>query len=189
MTEPVFACVIPGRSLTTAFKALDAKKMILEVPSPGSISEFSLSYLKPTLPAGTSIGVYYSGPPFSDWQYMGMLSVEHPSFIFRAPWAGLLPPTVTTLQLGVALEPTISLLNLEQANEQKQHYQAIDSTKGIAQDLMLYMTSYAQSTGKFSNMGDVLVIPSNCVDKWFEKFQQKHKNQPFFWLKQKQNTL
>ena len=70
-----------------------------------------------------------------------------------------------------------------QSSDAKEEDLAMDSAKGIAQDLHHFMSSFAQSTGKFGVKEDVLVIPTDCVDRWFIKFQAKHKREPFFWMR------
>lgn len=47
--------------------------------------------------------------------------------------------------------------------------------KGIARDLYQYMASFSQTTGQFKDLGDVLVIPTDCIDKWMVKFEDKHR--------------
>lgn len=42
-----------------------------------------------------------------------------------------------------------------------------------------------QSTGQYKHLGNVLVIPTDCIDKWWAKFQHKAKLEPYFWLKNK----
>ena len=41
------------------------------------------------------VAVYYTvpglPPPFSEWQYVGPVSLTHPTAVFRAPWHGKIP--------------------------------------------------------------------------------------------------
>ena len=86
------------------------------------------------------------------------------------------------MQLGLSVEPASVLASL-QTSDAKEEDLALDSAKGIAQDLHNFMSSFAQSTGKFGVKEDVLVIPTDCVDRWLVKFAAKHKREPFFWVK------
>jgi hypothetical protein len=76
-----------------------------------------------------------------------------------------------------------ALLASMQSSDAQEEDLAMDSAKGIAQDLHHFMSSFAQSTGKFGVKEDVLVIPTDCVDRWLLKFQAKHKREPFFWMR------
>jgi len=70
-----------------------------------------------------------------------------------------------------------------QPSDQKEEEKHMDSAKGIAQDLFNYMQSFSQNSGQFAHLGNVLVLPVNCIDSWFKKFMHKHSIDPFFWMK------
>lgn len=86
------------------------------------------------------------------------------------------------VQLGLSVEP-VSVLNQLASSDSKEEELAMESAKGIAQDLHNFMGSFAQSTGKFGIKDDILTLPTDCVDRWFKKFQDKHRREPFFWMK------
>lgn len=44
----------------------------------------------------------------------------------------------------------------------------------IGKNLYTFMSSFAQQTGRFKDLGDVLVIPTSCIDRWWAKFREKH---------------
>jgi len=179
-------CLLPGRPLNTGFRMVESKKMVLDLEAPGNINEFAVVILQPNIPPGHAIGVYYALPPYQEWQYIGMVSLECASVFFRAPWRGKIPEDTPTLQLGVSLESTAFLQQL-QGCDQKEDDRAMDSAKGIAQDLFNFMGSFSQKTAQFANLGNVMVLPTNAVDLWFKKFLHKHNLDPYFWVK-KQDT-
>ena len=86
------------------------------------------------------------------------------------------------VQLGLSVEPLSALSSLPSSDAREEEL-ALDSARGIAMDLHNFMSSFAQSTGRYGIKDDVLVIPTDCVDRWLLKFQHKHKLQPFFWMK------
>jgi len=182
----MFALIIPGRPLDTNFQPVDAKKLMAVIPQPAAVHEFTIALLHPALPPDAGVAVYYTvpglPPPFSEWQYVGPVSLSHPTAAFRAPWHGKIPPETPLVQLGLSVE-SASLLSTLQSSDAKEEDLAMDSAKGIAQDLHHFMASFAQSTGKFGIKEDVLVIPTDAVDRWFIKFQAKHKREPFFWMR------
>jgi hypothetical protein len=182
MSSPLFACVIPGRPLTTSFHPVSDKKLVISIPQPASISEFTICLLQPTLPQGAGVAVYFSLPPYSDWQYCGSVLLSHPTAAFRAPWFNKIPPDCPDVQLGISLE-SLETLSVQTPIDAKEEELAMDSAEGIAKDLFNYMSSFSQSTGQYKQLGDVLVIPTDCIQRWFNKFKTKHKMEPFFWMK------
>eukprot|EP00462_Mataza_sp_D1_P000658 CAMPEP_0175095798 /NCGR_PEP_ID=MMETSP0086_2-20121207/4368_1 /TAXON_ID=136419 /ORGANISM="Unknown Unknown, Strain D1" /LENGTH=232 /DNA_ID=CAMNT_0016369111 /DNA_START=1594 /DNA_END=2292 /DNA_ORIENTATION=+ len=172
--------LIPGRTLITGFRQVDDKKLVVDVPLPGTVNEFAVVLLKPDIPVDHSLGIYYALPPFTEWQYLGLVNLERASTFFRAPWTQL--GQVPGIQLGVSLEPTAIVKEL-QPSDQKEEEKHMDSAKGIAQDLFNYMQSFSQNSGQFAHLGNVLVLPVNCIDSWFKKFMHKHSIDPFFWMK------
>ena len=170
------------------------------------------------------MAVYYTVPglpaPFSEWQYVGPVSLTHPTAVFRAPWHGKIPVSHTTsnntlgkphhphasltallppppaflsqpetpiVQLGLSVE-LASVLSAMQPSDTREEELAMDSAKGIATDLHNFMSSFAQSTGKYGVKEDVLVIPTDCVDRWYKKFEAKAKREPFFWMRKDTGT-
>lgn len=65
-SPPLFALLIPGRTLETNFQVLDAKKMMIQVPQPSTITELSVCMLQPSIPPDHGIAVYYALPPFNE---------------------------------------------------------------------------------------------------------------------------
>lgn len=63
---PLFALLIPGRTLATNFQVIDAKKMMIQVPAPTAITELTVCMLQPSIPPDHGVAVYYSLPPFAE---------------------------------------------------------------------------------------------------------------------------
>jgi len=185
--DPLFALLVPGRPMVTNFRIVDSKKMVVEVPTPAGITDFGLSLLRPALPANHAVAVYYSLPPFKDWQYLGSVGVSSPSAIFRAPWAGKIAPNTPVLQVGLSVENAAFFANLTQSDTAagKSEHEIADAVKAIGQDLHQYIGSFAQSTGKVSSMGDVLILPANALERWIERFQTRHRIDPLFFLRKR----
>lgn len=177
-----FALIIPGRLVDTSFRAIDPKKMVLTLSQPALVQEFTVAMLQPAVPQGLGVAVYYSLPPFTGWDYVGPLSLDYPTAVFRAPWREKIPADTPAVQIGLSVEEISSLKQMQPA-DQKEEERTLESAKGIAQDLYTFMASFAQSTGNAKQFGGMLVIPTNCIDKWYEKFLAKHKREPYFWLK------
>jgi len=187
----MFALVVAGRPLDTNFQPVDAKKLMAAIPQPAAVHEFTIALLQPALPPDMGVAVYYTvpglPPPFSEWQYVGPVSLTHPTAVFRAPWHGKIPPDTPIVQLGLSVESAATLSTMQPSDTREEEL-AMDSAKGIATDLHNFMSSFAQSTGKYGVKEDVLVIPTDCVDRWYKKFEAKAKREPFFWMRKDTGT-
>ena len=49
----------------------------------------------------------------------------------------------------------------------------------IALDLFQYMTSFSQGT----QVGEMMVVPTNILDRWMERFDRKYSINPNFMMK------
>ena len=130
------------------------------------------------------IGVYFNipnHPVYKDWQYIGPVLLTHPTASFRAPWYNQIDPLTPAVQMGLSVEAAAHLATL-QISDQTESERALDSARGIAKHLYDFMSSYAQS-GKVTGQGDVLIVPTDCIDRWYKKFEDKHRREPFFWLR------
>mmetsp|Transcript_3626 Transcript_3626/g.4489 ORF Transcript_3626/g.4489 Transcript_3626/m.4489 type:complete len:183 (-) Transcript_3626:231-779(-) len=174
----IFACVISGRPLTTAFKQKSNNRFVLDVPRPSTVSEFSISMLKP-LPKSCGATIYFCLPPYKDWQYLGAITVDHPSQIYNAPWRGTIPDSTEGVQIGISIEKAEFIKNLQPRSQLEEKKKLISSVQGIAKDLYNYLQSFAKTT----RMGEMLVLPPKFLDKWLKKIETKHKKDPYFWLK------
>ncbi len=179
----MFGVAIPGRPMQTNLQQVSEKNAIMEIPQPAIVRELCVTLLQPALPPDHGVAVYWALPPFSDWLYVGQISPAEPTAIFRAPWYHQIPHDVPILRLGLSIETTGFLANLRDVGGEEEK-KSLDSAQGIAKDLYNFMASFTrQSSAPFQQLGDVLVIPTNCIDKWYEKFLAKHKLNPYFWMK------
>lgn len=118
----------------------------------------------------------------SDWNFLGFIRTANPTVVFRAPWRSFAEFNAQAVNLLLVVDTEDSFTNIP-TNEFKEELDAFESAKAIAKNLYDYMSSFAQSTGKFANLGDVIVIPSDCMTKWLKRFEEKHRINPFFWMR------
>jgi len=116
------------------------------------------------------------------WQYLGHITLAYPSCSFRAVWRDKIPADTPVLGIGLSVEP-LATVQQQPTADARDEENALDSARGIAKNLMEYLASFAHNTGQYKELGNVMILPTNAVDQWFEKFQHKHKLQPFFWIK------
>jgi len=141
----MFALIIPGRPLSTAFTPIDSTKVTISVPQPHFVSEFVICLLQPTLSPNNGIGVYFAIPPFVEWNFVGSLTLQRPSSSFRAPWFNALSSEVSEIRLGLSVEDLSVLQQQSSILEQSEAEKAVESARGIAQNLYEFMQSFSQS--------------------------------------------
>lgn len=85
--NPMFACLIPGRPVKTDFVQVAPTRLITSIPDASGIKQIALTLLRPELPEGSAIGVFFAcSPEFKDWNYLGSLSNDSPTAFYRAAW-------------------------------------------------------------------------------------------------------
>jgi hypothetical protein len=98
------------------------------------------------------------------------------------------------LYVGVTLEKIDVLQNLEGTNLRRQQHEA-NSTVGlvqfIANDLFHYLQSFVRPSYQVLQQQpnqDVIVMPTNALDTWVNRFMHKLKVDPNFWKKVRTQT-
>eukprot|EP00386_Alphamonas_edax_P014630 GDKI01044874.1.p1 GENE.GDKI01044874.1~~GDKI01044874.1.p1 ORF type:complete len:180 (+),score=21.42 GDKI01044874.1:66-605(+) len=170
----IFGLVIPKRLTSSQFVQQGEAQWITEIVRPGEVSEFSL-FLNNALPSDNhGVGVYFSYPPYTDWQYLGLLTNNCPSEIFSTGWA--LNPEVSQLpavRLGLMVEPASALM------EKLQTQPPLDVKKEFARKTALNLFRFIES---FCQDGVAQVIQP-AIDRWMKRFDEKYKIDPLFIMK------
>jgi len=128
----MFGCIVAGRLVQAAPQQVSESKYLFLLENGAAINHLVVFLTGTTpLPAGFGAGIYFGWPPYSDWKFLGYLSNEKPSMIFKvgggAPNTsqvvvaggvvevemGTAEPDVV-VQLGVSMEPTTYLELLTQ---------------------------------------------------------------------------
>ena len=104
---PYFGIVIPGRPVLTDFQALDNTKAATFIPSPTLVPELTFFLLpEAPIPQGYGAILYYSAPPYTNWEIIGCVTLDKPSGNFRTGWTTKEELYgCEVLQLGVSIEP------------------------------------------------------------------------------------
>ena len=178
---PLFGCIIPGRPLISDFIPIDNGKYMTEVPHPAGITDMTF-FLFPTcniIPPNYGAVIYFStAPTFAQWELLGSLTLLKPSGTFRTGWSSredILSSAV--IRIGISIESIEVIENLESTRSGVDDRFAY--AHKIAIDLFQYMSSFAQEPRR----SDLMVVPTNILDKWFERFERKYRLDPNFMLK------
>lgn len=169
--------VIPGVPIVTG-GPLTQTNVVADVNNPASINNLTL-FLTGPLPEGYGAALYFSVPPYNSLEFIGCVANERPSDVFYTSWS--LNPTVNCCQqikLCVKME---SLTNLKMAFEEKIKVDLNQEfAKRVAKNLFNYLDSFNQNQDPNRQL---LVVPLNSLQGWYDKFLQKYKMDPNFLMK------
>ena len=117
-------------------------------------------------------------------QYLGAVANNRPSDIFSTGFA--LKPEVAgkpSVKFCLQAKELTQIKDLVLATDGKKEY-----SKLVAQNLYNYMSSFNNENLLVNGaQGQYLVIPSNFLNRWFTKFEEKYKKDPNFILKTTEN--
>jgi hypothetical protein len=87
-------------------RTIDNAKWVIELVNPVPVSEITF-FLLPNapIPPGYGAALYYSVPPFQNWEVLGCVFPDKPSGIFRTGWSTKEDMIgCPVVQLGVSIE-------------------------------------------------------------------------------------
>lgn len=165
-------------------RAVSPTHFVVDIPDPSSITDLTFFLLpqsplsRPDQAAVLYFAVGSSGSTTAPhWQLLGSVDLSKPSALLRTSW-----PTNEDvcgqpgIQLGVALESLASVQNLglEHSGVAERQNFALK----IAQDLFDFMSSFNTSSNQ-----DMMLVPTNLLNRWMDRFTQKYKRDPNFMMK------
>lgn len=179
--EP-FGVIFIGASFpiaASAFTQADATHWVLDVSASVSQSWQTLKEVVLFLgrPIGPEVGLgLYVAMGGGGWNFRGYASSDHPSDTFPLQWPHVETSQPTSapqmLQLGVSVEPLAELeQKLGSKHAQKEHF-----AKAVALNLYHFMESF----GGIQQSSNQLLVPTNCIEQWFDKFQRRFRKDPDF---------
>ncbi|KAF0694822.1 Aste57867_14346 [Aphanomyces stellatus] len=190
-----FGMVIAGRPVVTDFNEISPTQYVIDIPYPEQVTDITFFLLPHSpVPPGFAAVLYFAVPHLQNWQLIGGVFAEKPSAIFRTGWPTH-PDVVGQpgVQLGVSIErfgvifghrlhtrvvacsvDNVKNLGIEESGLMERKAFA----HKIALDLFNYMSSFSTSTNS-----NVMVIPTNLLDRWMERFEAKYRRDPNFMMK------
>ncbi|KAI4993557.1 hypothetical protein ZWY2020_007870 [Hordeum vulgare] len=121
------------------------------------------------LPPGKAVAVYYQAAANRPFAFLGALGPARPSATFQLPEAGDEPePPAGPAKLGVAVEDAAALPT--PPDEQRAERVALR----VGENLFNFMQSFCAADG------GKLVVPTDILDRWFRKFQERAKKDPTY---------
>eukprot|EP00904_Undaria_pinnatifida_P000953 jgi/Undpi1/10859/HiC_scaffold_3.g01385.m1 len=181
-----FGVIAPGRPVIAEFRAIDPSKCVTEILNPREVDEI-VFFLLPSspVPPGHAAVLYFSVPSsstgaFEQWEVLGAVAAAKPSGVFRTGWStNDQMRSCGVVQLGVSIESEDVVINLRLGGGGVQDRKQF--ALKIAKDLFQYMSSFSQSTQAGP---EVMVVPTNLLDRWITRFESKYSRDPNFMLKE-----
>lgn len=144
------------------------------LPSIGykELKQAALFLVSPLEPSA-ALGLYVSidGAQF---ELRGYVCNKKPSSMVELRWPSrTLENLPLEVEIGISMEP---LIELEAKYAAIQVKRKESFAKQVALDLFRYMESYSTGT----RAGENLVVPANCLDRWYAKLEEKLRRDPTF---------
>mmetsp|Transcript_4823 Transcript_4823/g.9666 ORF Transcript_4823/g.9666 Transcript_4823/m.9666 type:complete len:144 (-) Transcript_4823:239-670(-) len=140
----MFGLVIPGRPQTDLLQdPQNSYRWGVEVNTPASIGEFLVFLKTPMQIPNAGVGVYFSFPPFADYEFLGALDDSKPSDLFSTGWS--LRPEVEScpaVRVCAMVEPAAELLEKLKTNPPKDV--KLQYARCTALNLFRFIESFSQ---------------------------------------------
>ena len=198
LQQPLFGLIIPGKPVRTDFLQVDATKFSLTVhcdgitiPVPSMIREIVFFLTNPaSIPPNHGVMIYWQitanavSPVATGFELLGAVTAEQPSAVLATGWSENVPvaeissgSAAITITFGVSLEPIDNMVNVG-AVKNNVELGKLHVARKIARDLFRYMQSF--DTGAAAQH---LVVPNNIFDRWLQRFENRFRRDPNFFLK------
>ena len=169
--------IIPGLPIITG-GPITTTNVIADVNNPKNVNNISMFLAQP-IPDDFGAALYYSVPPYQTQQFIGCICNQRPSDVFNTGWS--LDPNVNihqTIKIGVQME---KLKNIEMAFKEKIQ---VDINQEFAQRLAKNLYNYLDSFNQNQDQNrQLLAVPVNFLEKWYNKFLNKYQVDPNFLMK------
>ena len=146
------------------------------------VSVFLLPAFQQATSQGLGLTVYWCKDG-ENWQLIGSLSANKPSDIFRTGWPE--DPELANcpaIQVGVAIEGMQQIqATSAQGIGSNEVGNRLQVAQCMAQNLFQYMESFTQTHQQ--NGIEFLILPTDCLGKWLQRFEHKLKRDPQFFMK------
>lgn len=190
----MFGVIVSGRLAQVDFQNVDVNKFLTTIPDADSVNHIVV-FMTGTaaLPIGMGGSVYFSWPdPNSppQWQYLGAISNEKPSAIFRITKlkqsAGDVVPTgfgfsqsivSKVAQIGISIEPLSQISQMTPAVSSTFNDNFAAFTTRTAEHLFNFVSSFAKTLPGTTEQ----VVPLLAIQQWYQNYSRKLELNPGFW--------
>eukprot|EP01080_Neovahlkampfia_damariscottae_P002689 gene2689-3885_t len=193
-----FGVVIPSKPVQSDFQQVSNTRWVKTVDNTIPILELCIFKLPntPLIPEGFGIGIYLCDNTMKE--YLDSIFNDKQSVFLHVPqtFENVSKTTVdkfgqisvskekNTLYLGLSLENEFTLKNLQGSEKRVQETtsnQSATIAKSLAGDLFHFIESFVKPVQH--NNQEVLIMPTDIIEKWLKKTYQKIQMNPYFWKK------
>eukprot|EP01116_Phalansterium_solitarium_P014072 TRINITY_DN31597_c0_g1_i1.p2 TRINITY_DN31597_c0_g1~~TRINITY_DN31597_c0_g1_i1.p2 ORF type:complete len:195 (-),score=78.13 TRINITY_DN31597_c0_g1_i1:184-768(-) len=192
----MFGCIVAGRLVQTNLVQVDQLKYAF-VLEHGQQINYVVVFMTgaAALPAGSAASVYFQLPPSPDWQFLGYVSNEKPSAVFKVTKAmksladGTLGAPDVSANLGISIE---SVAQVQQQVALKESIagpagafsspnDVVKLAKRMLDHLSNYVLSFARKVPGPYAPAPIESIPVDAFTKWTQSFEAKIQRDPNWW--------
>eukprot|EP00277_Geminigera_cryophila_P012343 CAMPEP_0179443846 /NCGR_PEP_ID=MMETSP0799-20121207/27310_1 /TAXON_ID=46947 /ORGANISM="Geminigera cryophila, Strain CCMP2564" /LENGTH=164 /DNA_ID=CAMNT_0021230333 /DNA_START=113 /DNA_END=604 /DNA_ORIENTATION=+ len=138
--QHAFGYLVPGRppQYSDCFQQIEAAKWSIDIENSQQIRDVVVFLSQPLSLPGMGMSCYITGPPFEQWHFIGAITNESPSGVFRVRWPKD-EAAPTAARLGISIEP---LQQIEAQQATIPSSELVDFGKFVAKDLWNYLESF-----------------------------------------------
>eukprot|EP00128_Syssomonas_multiformis_P016499 Colp12_sorted_trinity150504_noHs@31276 len=191
----MFGCIVAGRLVQTECVQVDPTHFLFTLPDGTHINHIVVFMLGTTpFPEGYGASVYFNWPtPEPAWQYLGYISNEKPSAIFKI--SGVRPKNTTPnpfgtevemnaeenvlCQIGLSIETLDALKHLSPPEAKPSGTDGQSVAEKVATSVYNYVMSFAGSAVRPGEQ----VVPLSAVENWYKSFSAKLQADPNYLAK------
>ncbi|VDN01062.1 unnamed protein product [Thelazia callipaeda] len=200
----IFGVIVAGRAIQTNFIQMSDKEFVVEVDNPDVVNHIVV-FLTGVLPFPEGMGgsVYIcwqkSGVEMN-WYYLGYISNDKPSAIFRVSQlrkkdvmhTGLFTSMARSdtnkklgnAHIGVSVEPIANIISKNPSEETAVSQQStlLEFLEKMVQNFVNHVLSFAVRMPRIENPREqVDFIPTSAIQNWYSNFSQRLQQNPEFW--------
>jgi len=198
----MFGVLAAGRLVQTDFVEVDMTHCVCSLASADSINHLVVFLTgQQAFPDGLAGAVYFSFPPPGEppsWQYLGYISNDKPSAIFRiTKWKptsdlvqnGIFGNAVVlaekTAQIGISVEPFDQVKSMTPADGSSSTAAPTDAFlefgKKMLENFVDFASSFALQPSTTPMNANETYVPLSIVQKWYDNFTRRMGVNPYFW--------
>jgi len=174
-----FCCFIPGQAVVThdRFRQVDHNRWVIDLSAETPINEL-VCFITQPLPAGQALGCHISAAPFESWHFLGSVSSQSPSVVFKTRYVWSAADAVPTcVQFGVVLEQESTVA---QTPAERVSAEVLEAGTRIGKDLYSFLASFAVNVQVGGE--PKIQLPANALERWLRRFDEKCRLNGLDWL-------
>lgn len=194
----MFGLIVAGRLVQTDITQVSENQFLFNIPDADDINHLVIFMTgQSPFPDGLGAAVYFSfpNPQGQAWALLGHITNTKPSAIFKItnikksslmnenPFSSTMPHVSHMGQVGISVEPLTQLA--QQTPEAGTSVSKVDSFVEFSQKMLEnffnYATSFAVTQSQMTPSPNEAYVTMNVVQNWFQNFQRRLQQNPYFW--------